>query len=121
MKILGFILACCLVQQIHAQDSQGLRASTYYFDLGKSEVNQKKLFEVSVKNHSEESLRIKDVYGNCSCVQVTHFPEKLEAGEEDTLRGYMLSGTKGELLKYLIVISDLEPTYQKIGLRLLAE
>lgn len=103
---------------VSAQDVPKLKLESYYLDLGQVKINSSKQWKVTVKNEGSEKLRISEVDPNCSCVKVSSFPEDLLPKEAGEIKGYVKSGTKGDVMKFISIRSNDKSGEQKLSIRI---
>ena len=101
-----------------AQDVPKLKLERYYLDLGQVKINSSKQWKVNVKNEGNAKLRISEVDPNCSCVKVSSFPEELLPKEAGEFKGYVKSGTKGDVMKFVSIRSNDNSGEQKLSIRI---
>ncbi len=97
---------------------RGFRASSYFVDLGSAAVGSEKAFEFELRNYEQDTAFVKAVETSCHCLKVSDYPDHVAPGDTGVVRGSYKSGTRGELLKYVIVHSQSADPYQKIGVKL---
>ncbi len=100
-----------------AQEVPKLKLETYYLDLGQVKIKNSKKWSLNVKNEGSGILRLAEVDPNCSCVKVTSFAEELLPGEVGKIEGYVKSGSKGEVMKFITIRSNDKSGPQKLSVR----
>jgi hypothetical protein len=96
------------------QAESKIELEKHFIDMGIVAVNESKTFELKVSNKGEGPLLISEVDPNCSCVKITDFPKELAPKSDGQIRGYVKSGSAGEVMKNFMLRSNASNGEQKV-------